>query len=69
MFPPPSPAVMGRCKCGKKARVDRMVEGLGSTCAERAGLTTTTPRLRGFEQSGPDLFDNADEEMCDGWDR
>lgn len=61
---------MGRCECGKRARVDRMVHGLGSTCAARAGLIVAAPRLRVAGQSGPDLFDSADEDdMCDGWDR
>lgn len=57
---------MGRCKCGKPARLDRMIFGLGEKCARDAGLLGKTT---GTGQTGPDLFDNADEEdCCDGWD-
>lgn len=59
---------MGRCReCRTPARLDRMVNGLGEKCARDAGLLG--PRVDA-EQTGPDLFDQLDEEdLCDGWDR
>lgn len=65
------PAVTGemrRCKrCGHRARADRMIQGLGVECATRLGLVGGTVNA---SQSGPDLFDAAEEaDCCDGWDR
>jgi hypothetical protein len=44
-----------------------MVKGFGRDCAVRLGLIGATVDVG---QTGPDLFDAADEEdACDGWDR
>lgn len=73
MFPPPVPVrrvLCGHCRT-RWVRVDRLVAGrYGETCAAELGLIRAPLRLRVREQSGPTLFDPADEEeLCDGWDR
>jgi hypothetical protein len=63
------PAVpMKRCaRCGHPTRADRLVKGrYGPDCAARLGLTGGTVTV---DQTGPDLFEAADEDLCDGWDR
>lgn len=71
MFPFPAPVPTRPCRaCRSPVRVDRAVQGYGADCAAKRGLITSTPRLRVELQSGPSLFDAADEDdMCDGWDR
>lgn len=72
MFPRPAPVRTQPCaKCGTPVRLDRLVAGrYGEDCAGQLGLITATPRLRVSPQTGPDLFDNFEEEdHCDGWDR
>jgi len=51
--------------------ISRLIVGrYGEDCAGRLGLVTASPRTRAGPQTGPDLFDNTDEEdCCDGWDR
>lgn len=68
MFSQPNTPPMQRCvRCGHPARADRLVQGFGSDCAARLGLTGGTVDVGQF---GPDLFDAADEDdRCDGWDR
>jgi hypothetical protein len=39
-----------------------MVDGVGSDCAEKLGLIVSTPRVRAGPQTGPDLFDMAEED-------
>lgn len=52
-----------RCRdCGTKAQPHLMVNGLGSGCARDAGLIG--PR-RDTGQTGPDLFDQLDDDECD----
>ena len=72
MFPDSTPVAVGRCRrCGKIARLDRMVQGYGRDCAEQLGLVGGTVDVG---QDGPDLLDllgveyEPDDE-CDGWDR
>lgn len=72
MFPHRAPVARRPCaRCSTPTRVDRLVAGAyGEDCAAQLGLITSTPRLRVELQSGPSLFDAADEDdMCDGWDR
>lgn len=62
MFPVPTPVERRRCReCGHWARIDRMTDGAGSDCAVRLGLIVSTPRVRTDPQTGPDLFDAAEE--------
>lgn len=67
MFPQPATPQWRRCaRCGHPTRADRMIKGFGRDCAELLGLTGSAPDVG---QNGPDLFDAADEDLCDGWDR
>lgn len=53
-------------RCGRPTRADKLIKGYGKDCAERLGLTGSASDVG---QTGPDLFDAADEEdHCDGWD-
>lgn len=69
MFPAPTTVRMVRCAdCNTPVRADRLVAGrYGEKCARDRGLLGSSVDVG---QSGPDLFDAADEDdACDGWDR
>lgn len=72
VFPDPVAPPVGRCRrCGHATRRDRMIQGLGSECAQRLGLIGGTVDVG---QDGPDLLDllgdtTEPDDECDGWDR
>lgn len=60
MSPPSRPIPYRRCvRCGHPTRADRLIHGHGPTCATMLGLTGGTVDVG---QTGPDLFDAADED-------
>jgi hypothetical protein len=62
----PRPVQRRRCReCGHWARIDRMIDGAGSDCAERLELAVSTPRVRADPQTGPGLFDAAADQGAD----
>jgi hypothetical protein len=73
VFPRPVAVLRQPCaRCGVATRVDRLIQGFGSDCAAKLGLTVAITRLRSTVQDGPDLLDvlaAEPEDECDGWDR
>ena len=63
MFPPPSPIATKRCaECGTPTRVDRMWAGAyGEDCATKLGYRVAKTKHAAQQQTGPDLFDAADQ--------
>lgn len=70
--PPALPVLEPCAHCRTPARADRLVHGMGSGCARKLGLITSTPRVRTDPQAGPSLLDyltDEPEDHCDGHDR